>query len=124
MEFHAQSGIYHQIATRVIERIASGEWPSGARIPSVRDLAAEIMVNPNTVMRAYAQLQDEGLIANQRGVGFFVAPDGPGKVRQLKKNAFLSELLPQMFKEMALLGIDWQELEIQYQHFQQQQKLP
>lgn len=118
MEFQVQSGIYHQIAVQVMERIASGEWLAGGRIPSVRDLATEIVVNPNTVMRAYAQLQEDGILTNQRGVGFFVAAEGPEKVRQFKKEAFVRELLPQVFRDMAVLGMSWEELQAHYANFQ------
>lgn len=118
MEFQVQSGIYQQIALQVMERIASGEWPAGGRIPSVRDLATEIVVNPNTVMRAYAQLQEDGILTNQRGVGFFVAAEGPEKVRQFKKEAFIRELLPQVFRDMAVLGMNWEELQAHYDNFQ------
>jgi GntR family transcriptional regulator len=119
MDFQAQAAIYLQIANQIADRILNGEWQSGERIPSVRDLASEIQVNPNTVLRAYSYLQEEQIIVNQRGIGYFVAEDGAKKVKILKKTAFLSDLLPQLFREMELMGISWEEMQQHYHSFNQ-----
>jgi GntR family transcriptional regulator len=124
MEFQAQLAIYLQIAHQMAERIIAGEWPPGHRIPSSRDLAADIEVNPNTVMRAYAFLQDEAIIVNQRGVGFFVAEQGVEKAKALKKAIFLRELLPQLMRHMELLNISWEELQTYYFTLKQQSSAP
>jgi DNA-binding transcriptional regulator YhcF (GntR family) len=122
MEFQTQTAIWMQIAQQIATRIMSGEWAPGERIPSVRDLAAEVQVNPNTVVRSVTFLQDEGIIVNQRGVGYFVAEDGLSKARDLRKKAFTEELLPVFFQTIDQLGIQWDELKSWYHQYQQQQK--
>ena len=114
MEFLSSQAIYLQIAHQMAERILRGEWKPGERIPSIRDTAAELQVNQNTVMRTYAFLQDEAIISNQRGIGYFVADEGVAKSRILKRNTFIEELLPQVFTTMDVLEIDMQELQTLY----------
>jgi GntR family transcriptional regulator len=117
MEFQAQAAIWLQIAHQIANRIIAGEWPTGTRIPSVRDLGAELMVNPNTVVRSVTYLQDRGIIINQRGVGYFVAEDGVEKAKTLRKEAFTTELLPQFFQTIDQLGMDWDELKTLYNQY-------
>ena len=64
-----------QIYELILSRIASSEWAEEERIPSVRELGATLVVNPNTVMRTYERLTEENLIFNRRGIGYFVAED-------------------------------------------------
>lgn len=73
--FQADQPIYTQLVARMQERIVSGVYPPGSKLPSVRDLAAEAGVNPNTVQRAFADLERAGLIYTQRTAGKFVAED-------------------------------------------------
>ncbi|MCA0234791.1 MAG: GntR family transcriptional regulator [Bacteroidetes bacterium] len=122
MEFQAQTAIWLQIARQVATRIMAGEWPPGERIPSVRELAAELQVNPNTVVRSVTFLQDAGIIVNQRGIGYFVADDGVSKARDMRKKAFTEELLPPFFKTIDELGIQWDELKTWYQQHQNNSK--
>lgn len=112
-----------QIAQQVATRIMAGEWAPGERIPSVRDLAAEVLVNPNTIVRSVTFLQDAGIIVNQRGVGYFVAEDGVAKARELRKKAFRDELLPVFFQTIDQLGISWDELKLLHQQYQQNLKI-
>ncbi|MBQ0010670.1 MAG: GntR family transcriptional regulator [Ruminococcus sp.] len=67
--------IYYQIADVLRTRIFCGEYPPGSRMPSVRDVALETATNPNTVVRAFALLEEEGLIAARRTLGYFVTED-------------------------------------------------
>ena len=78
MEFNQPKGIYQQIADQVRDRIAGGEWPAGDRIPSVREMAVNLGVNPNTVTRSYQTLQDKGIIENRRGIGCLDDRSGAG----------------------------------------------
>ena len=75
------------------------------RIPSVRELAISIGVNPNTVARSYEFLQNSGVIYNKRGIGYFVAQDARELIIQTQKKEFLNEQLPNIIKKMKLLGI-------------------
>ena len=73
MNFDTSQPIWMQIYELILSRIASSEWAEEQRIPSVRELGATLVVNPNTVMRTYERLTDEELIFNRRGIGYFVA---------------------------------------------------
>ncbi|MEY3239058.1 MAG: hypothetical protein RIR11_496 [Bacteroidota bacterium] len=117
MEFQTQTAIWLQIAHQIASRIVAGEWSPNERIPSVRDLGAELQVNPNTVVRSVTYLQDTGIVINQRGVGYFVAQDGVQKALALRKKAFTEELLPPFFDMVDQLGIGWDELKSLYQNY-------
>jgi GntR family transcriptional regulator len=68
--------IYRQIAEEVRAAVAAGIYRPGEVLPSLRAMAVEIQVNPNTVQRAYDELEREGLIYSQRGRGLFVCEQG------------------------------------------------
>ena len=110
MDFKKQKPIYLQIAERLMERIAGGELAEDDRMPSVRDVAADLGVNPNTVMRTFDHLQGEEIIYNRRGVGYFVAADARQKILAAQRREFLDEELPAIRQRMQLLGIDFNEL--------------
>lgn len=118
MEFNENQSIYLQIADHFCENILAGKWNPGDRIPSVREIAVDIEVNPNTVVRTYNYLQDKGIIFNKRGIGYFVSEDGLEKTRVLRKEVFFTQELPRMFKEMHLLNLTLEDIQVQYQHFQ------
>jgi len=110
MDFTADKPIYLQIADYVCERILLHHWLQAEKIPSVRELAVSLSVNPNTVQRSYAWLEEMNVIIMQRGVGYFVSKHGLARVFQLKKQAFLEDDLPKLFYQMDLLGINIKEL--------------
>ena len=110
MEFRQNQAIYLQIADHISERILSGTWTEGERIPSIREMSEEIEVNPNTVMRSYGYLQDLGIIYNQRGIGYFVAEDAYRKTLELKKKNFIRRDLPRIFRTMDLLHLTCEDL--------------
>jgi GntR family transcriptional regulator len=110
MEFRQNQAIYLQIADHITERILSGTWAEGERIPSIREMSEDIVVNPNTVMRSYAYLQDLGIIYNQRGIGYFVADDAYQKTLELKKKNFIRRDLPRIFRTMDLLHLTCEDL--------------
>jgi DNA-binding transcriptional regulator YhcF (GntR family) len=105
VEFRKQKAIYLQIADRLMEQILQGNPAEDERMPSVRDLAALMGVNPNTVMRTFDHLQGEEIIFNRRGVGYFVAPDAKKKILAEQRREFLEEELPLIRQRMQLLGI-------------------
>jgi GntR family transcriptional regulator len=119
MEFRDNEAIYLQIAAFVSENILLGKWPAEQKIPSVRDLAIELEVNPNTVMRSYEFLQNQGVIYNKRGLGLFVAPDGYDKVKAYRKERFIQQDLPGIFRNIYLLDIGLEELKQWYERFKQ-----
>lgn len=111
MEFADKQAIYLQIAERVCEFILSGQWKDGERIPSVREIAVMMEVNPNTANRAYDYLQSRGVIFNKRGIGYFVAEDGYVRTIELRRTEFLENEVPAFFKMMKLLGYTCSDLE-------------
>ncbi|WP_162053559.1 GntR family transcriptional regulator [Pontibacter pamirensis] len=110
MEFKENQAIYLQIANRFFENILQKKWDSGEKIPSIRDMAVEFEVNPNTTMRTFNYLQDKGIIYNKRGIGYFLADDGFERTIAIKREQFLEEDLPLFFKNMQLLGIKLDDL--------------
>ena len=122
MEFHKKNAIYLQIADLMCERILRGTWPENERIPSVRELAVTLEVNPNTVMRTYAYLQENEIIFNKRGIGYFVAEDGRQATRRLLKSNFVRNELPRVFNTLELLGLDFEELYALFQAYQEENK--
>jgi GntR family transcriptional regulator len=110
MEFHQNYPIYLQIADIMCENILRGEWKPGERIPSIRELAESIEVNPNTVMRTYGYMQDQGIIQNQRGIGYFLADGAVQATRGLAKRIFVDRDLPRVFRTMELLGLGFDDL--------------
>jgi DNA-binding transcriptional regulator YhcF (GntR family) len=117
MDFRDRQAIYLQIAEYVSEQVLLGRWPVGEKIPSVRELASELEVNPNTVMRTYEFLNQKEVIANKRGIGYFVADESPDKIRVFRREQFLQNDLPHFFKNLTLLGIDLREIETRYDEY-------
>lgn len=117
MEFRDNEAIYLQIAAFAGDNILMDKWELNEKIPSVRELAADIQVNPNTVMRAYEFLQTEGVIVNKRGIGFFVAADAKDKMKAYRKERFLGQELPEFFRNIKLMGISMEEINTHYQTF-------
>ncbi|HVV55410.1 MAG TPA: GntR family transcriptional regulator [Mucilaginibacter sp.] len=117
MEFKDSEAIYLQIAAFVCENILAGKWTAGQKILSVRDLAVELEVNPNTVMRSYEFLQGLEIVYNKRGLGLFVAEDGFEKVKAYRKQQFVEQNLPGFFKNIYLLDIPIEEVKQQYEDF-------
>ncbi len=111
MEFKETQPIYLQIADYVCERILQKVWKPEDRIPSVRELAVLLEVNPNTVMRTYEFLQQKDILSNQRGVGLFVSLDGVKNATDYRRAEFMQKELPAFFRSMTLLQIDPDELE-------------
>lgn len=110
MNYNTNQSIFIQIADRICDRVLSGDYKSDSRIPSVRELAVEMEVNPNTVMRSFERLQQNEIIYNKRGIGYFISPEAEQKIRRMRHNQFVEEVLPTVFKEMHLLGINISEL--------------
>lgn len=106
MEFNANKPIYLQIVDSVYERILSGQLKAEERILSVRELGAELGVNPNTVMRSYEKMTSDEVIYNKRGIGYFVSADALERVLSQQRKEFLEEELPLIKRRMQLLGID------------------
>ena len=110
MDFRKQKPIYLQIADHLSEQVLQGALTPDDRMPSVRDVAASMGVNPNTVVRSFDYLQQEEIIYQRRGVGYFVSPDAKEKVLAEQRREFLEEELPLIRQKMQVLGIDLKEI--------------
>lgn len=105
MEFENNRPIYLQIFDSICERILSGELQPGGRMASVRDLGAEIGVNPNTAMRSYEKLTDAGIIFNRRGIGYFIADNAKEIVLGQQREEFIRNEVPAIMRRLKLLGL-------------------
>ena len=111
MEFSPQKPIFLQICDFLIDKILLGEFSTGARVPSVRDLAGTLSVNPNTVQRAYAELQTKELFEQQRGVGYFITQQAKEVAIHLRRDEFVQIQFPLLLHQMETLKITWQDLQ-------------
>ena len=110
MDFRKQKPIYLQIADHLSEQVLQGALTPDDRMPSVRDVAASMGVNPNTVVRSFDYLQQEEIIYQRRGVGYFVSPDAKERILAEQRREFLEEELPLIRQKMQVLGIDLKEI--------------
>ncbi|PRX54382.1 GntR family transcriptional regulator [Flagellimonas meridianipacifica] len=110
MDFDNSKPIYLQIAEVFYENILEKRWKEEERIPSVREIAMLVEVNPNTAIRAFNHLQDLEVIYNKRGIGYFVAKKGFSKVMEIKRKEFMEHTLPDVFKKMNMMNIPLEEL--------------
>ena len=117
MEFRDNKAIYLQIAEYVCEHILLEKWKTDEKVPSVRELAVDLEVNPNTVMRTYELLQSKNIITNKRGIGFFVADEALTNVKSYRKTQFMDDELPVFFRNLYLLNIGFDELQTRYNTF-------
>ena len=102
--FQADTPIYTQLVARLQEQIVSGAYPPGSKLPSVRDLAAAAGVNPNTVQRAFAELERLGLIYTQRTSGKGVTEDAAAM--DAARRALAEGQTRQYLAAMSALGFD------------------
>ena len=91
IDYKSRTPIYEQIIENVKALIVSGVLERDAQLPSVRQLAQELAINPNTIQRAYAELEREGIIYSLKGRGNFVG-SSLGELRSVQQNALLSQL--------------------------------
>ena len=115
MKFKESRPIYLQIADRICDEIHQGIYPEDGRIPSVREYAAIVEVNANTVVRTYDWLQSQEIIYTRRGLGYFVCPRAGEKIFSLRKTTFLNSELPEFFKQLRILGIPIEEIVRMYE---------
>ena len=102
MEYNSSLPIYIQAANSIKRDIVTGKLSPGEKLPSVRDLAVEYTINPNTVSRVYKELEQEGVCFTRRGMGTFVTEDS-GKVQQLKEE-MAGALIREFLEGMEQLG--------------------
>ena len=105
IDFNNELAIYDQVARQVKFAVAGELLKEGELIPSVRELARELTINPNTVARAYRQLQDDGVLASVRGTGLAVAEGANRRCRE-ERVELIGARLEQVLAEAKQSGID------------------
>ena len=112
MSVDTRSGVpfYRQIIDRILVNIASGGLKPGERLPTVRQLAIDLKVNPNTVSRAYRELEIREVVVIQRGTGTFVATDSGVAGDQAKRREFLEKFCDEFVAEAGKFGFSLQEV--------------
>ncbi|WP_242217052.1 GntR family transcriptional regulator [Bacillus cereus group sp. BfR-BA-01380] len=108
IEFSPNIPIYIQVMEYIKKEIATGHLSPGSKIPSVRELAGELQVNPNTIQRTFQELEREGIVVTRRGMGRYVATEGE-KIMELRKD-MAKELLHAFINGMNNLGFSEEEM--------------
>lgn len=109
-EWNDREPIYRQIRDRVVAMILDGVLNEGDPLPSVRTVAAEYRVNPLTVLKAYQELSDQGLVETRRGLGMFINAGARDALMEDEREKFLREEWPRIHANMQRLGLDPEEL--------------
>lgn len=105
MKFKSSKGIFQQIADNLCDRILSGDFNAGDKVPSVREQAANLGVNHNTIMRTYMELQRKDIIENKRGIGFFVKKNASDMIMESRREDFFKQIVPEFIYQVELLKI-------------------
>jgi DNA-binding transcriptional regulator YhcF (GntR family) len=122
MNFKETKGIYLQIADRICDEVLLGIYNEDDRIPSVREYAALVEVNVNTMMRSYEYLQQQGVIYNKRGIGYFVAEGARKQILSMRRAYLMDEEADYFFKQLYLLDITPDEVSQMYREYINKQK--
>ncbi|MCM1451355.1 MAG: GntR family transcriptional regulator [Clostridium sp.] len=117
MDFKADKPIFRQIVDLFSIRILTGLWKEGERIPSVRELSVELMVNTRTVLSALEELEKEGVIASRRGMGYYLEDGAKEKERRRRVEEFKNVKLRELFEDMKALGIGIDEVAESYANY-------
>ena len=105
MTFTNDKAIYIQMADRLCDEILAGKYKDDDRIPSVREYSVLLEVNTNTAVKAYDELARANIIYNKRGLGYFVTPGAKKHILKERKQEFMKQRLPELFRQMQLLDI-------------------
>jgi len=114
MEFKDNKPIYLQIVDLCFHKVLKREWKEEERVPSVRELAVSLEVNPNTVMRSYDYLQSEDIIYSKRGMGYFARQGAYEQTLELQRKSFYETDLLEFFNKMNLLNISVKDIVAAY----------
>ena len=109
-QFNDTQPIFLQISERIAEMILSRTTAEGDALPSVRQISADLQVNPLTVTRAYQSLVDIGVVESRRGMGMYVQPGARQRLLVHERQRFLTDEWPRIAKRLAALELDPAEL--------------
>lgn len=102
-KFSSDKPVYLQISDKIVKKVLSGEYPVGEQIPTVRQIALEAAVNPNTVQHAFSELENEGLIISKGTMGRFVTEDT--EIISVCKHRMAEQLVNDFVKSMGQLSV-------------------
>lgn len=105
MKFNDTQPIFLQIADYVCDMILRDHLTADMSVPSIRELAVNLEVNPNTVMRAFERLSANEIVYNKRGIGYFVTAGANEKIFVQRRKRLFDDVLPGIFEEMKLLNV-------------------
>ena len=111
MTFNSDKAIYIQMADRLCDEIVAGTYKAHDRIPSVREYAVMLEVNTNTAVKTYELLARQNIIYNKRGLGYYVSEGARQQIITERRRDFLQQTLPELFRQMRLLGLTIEEVE-------------
>jgi|SRR6185503_1158509 len=117
MLFRKGSPVYLQIAARISEQILAGKLNAGERLPGQAEQGRLFRVNKNTVHAAYQHLERVRIIERRERSAYAVSGQARATIRNKLRTTFFDEQLPQLFKDMQLLGIGWEEIEAGFEYF-------
>lgn len=109
--------IYLQIVDHICEKVLLEESHPDDKLPSVREMAVNLEVNPNTVMRAYEFLKQQQVIQDKRGIGYFISADAKSNALNYRKKQFMESELPAFFRVMNMLRMEPADLVPAYEKF-------
>ena len=101
--------IYVQLVTQIKHLVASGRLATGAELPAIRVLAEQLLINPNTVGRAYRELENAGILVSRRGSGTYVSDEGTPLARK-ERIKILCEHIDVLLAEGAQLNVSFDEM--------------
>lgn len=107
-EFQSSKPIYLQIADRIYYRLIRSELSPGDKLPSVREMAVQMKVNPNTIQRTYSEMERLGIVETRRGQGTFIAERSDLKAEL--KDRLTKDVFKRFIQEMAELGLSPEEM--------------
>jgi len=113
--------VYRQIIDQVLGGISAGSLKPGDQLPTVRQLAVDLAINPNTVVRAYRELEIRGVLATQQGTGTFITDKKPPEKNELERRRRVAQLAGELLAKAGAEGITLQELLDYFNEFQTEQ---
>src|SRR5579864_1497243 len=113
--------VYRQIIDQVLGGISTGSLKPGDQLPTVRQLAVDLAINPNTVVRAYRELEIRGMLATQQGTGTFITDKKPPEKDELEHRRRVAQLAGELLAKAGAEGIMLQELLDYFNEFQTEQ---
>ncbi|HOW71961.1 MAG TPA: GntR family transcriptional regulator [Phycisphaerae bacterium] len=117
---HSGVPIYRQIQDQIRFGVSSGRLQAGEQLPTVRALAVELSVNPNTIIKAYTELEREGVLTTEQGTGTFVAQQPAGGLSEADRQAKLESLCVEFLAHAGGYGFTAQEVNRMIRHLLEQ----